>query len=250
MKRFGWILCILAVVTFSVSMSVARAQGSGQPEGDPKPGEGAAAQPPSGQQPGMADMAEMMKKWKALASPSEHHKALEPFVGKWNTTMKMWMGGPMMPPTETKGTSEVKWVLGGRFLLEEYEGELLMPDATMQMSKVMMSGLGMLGFDNARNMYVGTWADSNGTHLLTFTGTLDPPGKVLTCYGVMDEALISVYGRMVKYVTRILDNDKHVFELYDLHAGEDYKVVEVVYERQGSAPAASGSAPQKREQAK
>jgi hypothetical protein len=36
---------------------------------------------------------------------------------------------------------------------------------------------------------------------------------------------------MVKYVTRIIDDDKHVMAMYDLHVGDDYKVMEVTYTR-------------------
>ncbi len=47
----------------------------------------------------------------------------------------------------------------------------------------------------------------------------------------MDEPMLGVVGRLVKYVTRIIDDDTHVFEIFDLHADDDYKVIEVTYER-------------------
>ena len=50
-------------------------------------------------------------------------------------------------------------------------------------------------------------------------------------YGEMDEPMMKVFGRYVKYVHTIVNNDKHVFSIYDLHAGDNYKVVEVVYDR-------------------
>ena len=40
-----------------------------------------------------------------------------------------------------------------------------------------------------------------------------------------------VIGRTVKFQTKVVDNDTHVFSIYDLHAGDDYKVVEVTYKR-------------------
>ena len=43
--------------------------------------------------------------------------------------------------------------------------------------------------------------------------------------------MLDVSDRMVKYVTRIINENKHVFEIYDLHAGENYKALEVVYTR-------------------
>ena len=54
---------------------------------------------------------------------------------------------------------------------------------------------------------------------------------LFTLYGEMDEVMLGVVGRTVKYVTRIVDADKHVFEIIDLHAGDGYKVVEITYTR-------------------
>ena len=65
----------------------------------------------------------------------------------------------------------------------------------------------------------------------TMKGGVDPTGTVFTLYGEMDEVMLGVVGRTVKYVTRIVDKDKHVFEIIDLHAGDGYKVVEITYTR-------------------
>lgn len=182
-------------------------------------------------QPAMPDMQEMMKKWMATIKPGEKHQALEYFVGDWETTTKIWMGGPDAPPMETKGKAKHKWVLDGRFILEETESELMMPDATGQMKKLPHKGLGLTGYDNYRNMYVATWADNMGTWILTMAGAADPSGKVFTFYGEMDEPMLDVRGRTVKYVTTIKDKDHHTFQIFDLHAGPNYKVLEIDYRR-------------------
>lgn len=164
----------------------------------------------------------MMQEYMKIASPSEHHKRLEPFVGKWNAVSKVYMGGPGSQPMESTGTTERKWVLGGRFVMEEHKGQMMgMPH----------EGIGMIGYDNYRNMYTGSWCDNMGTHILAFKGMADPTGKVFTYYGDMDEATMKVVGRTVKYVTKLIDNDKHTFEIYDLHAGDNYKVVEITFTR-------------------
>lgn len=82
--------------------------------------------PKAGQQPQMPDpeqmkmMMEGMKKWTESMKPGKHHAMLDRFVGTWETTTRMYMGGPGAPPAESKGTSEFKWVLGKRFLLQEH----------------------------------------------------------------------------------------------------------------------------------
>lgn len=185
---------------------------------------------PAGMPEGVPDMATMMKKWKDACTPGEMHKKLDGLIGEWDTATKMWMA-PGAPPMVTKGKSRVKWIMDGRFLREEFEGEILMPDATGAMSKKKFTGLGLLGYDNFRKMFTGSWIDNQGTHMLTMAGMLDPAGTTLTMYGEMDEAMLDVRGRMVKYQTKIVDDDKHIFSIYDLHAGENYKALEIEYTR-------------------
>jgi len=175
------------------------------------------------EQPSPEEMQAMMAEWMRVSTPAEHHKHLDYFVGKWKTNTKTYMGGPEAPPMESEGTSEVKWVLDGRFTLHEHKSTF--------MGKP-YEGIGLTGYDNYRNMYIGTWVSNMGTNLLTMTGMRDPKSGVFTSYGEMDEPGIKVTGQTVKYVTRILDEDKCVFEIIDLHAGDDYKVIEITYTRQ------------------
>jgi hypothetical protein len=167
----------------------------------------------------------------ATMQPGPNHKWLDRFAGKWNTTMRMWMD-PSAPPMETKGTAEFKWILDGRFMSQEYKGEMLMPDATGAMKKIPHSGIGFLGYDNFRNVYVGNWCDSMGTTMLVFTGNKSQDGKTMTMYGQMDEPMLDIIGRTVKYVTRIENDRKFVFSVYDLHVADDYKAFEITYEKQ------------------
>ncbi len=190
-----------------------------------------AKEPEGMKMPSPEEMKAMMDKWLRTIQPGEHHRKLEPFVGNWDTVIRMWMAGPTAPPTESKGTSQCKWVLGGRYVQEEHKGEMMMPDPAVGMKKVPYEGIGMLGYDNYKNLYVGSWTNNLSTEMLIMRGAMDPTGKVLTQYGEMDEAMLDVYGRMIKYVTRIVDKDKHIMEIYDLHAGEGYRVVEITYTR-------------------
>ncbi len=183
-------------------------------------GEHPAAEHPGAPSP--EEMAKMMEKWTKVASPSEHHKHLDTFVGTWDTVQRVWMGGPDASATETKGTSEVKWVLDGRFIVEEYRGEMMGRP---------YSGMGLFGYDNFRNLYVGTWASNQGTNLFTMSGQRDPSGKTWTYYGELDEPMLDVVGRMVKCETTVVGPDAHTFAIYDLHAGGDYKVFEIAYTR-------------------
>ncbi len=92
-------------------------------------------------------------------------------------------------------------------------------------------GVGMMGYDNYKNLYVGTWYSNMGTEMLQMAGARNPESGVVTMYGTMDEPPLSIHGRMVKYVTTRKDNDHFTFEIIDLHASDDYKVIEINYTR-------------------
>lgn len=187
-------------------------------------GSQAVSQDKGGVKPGGDDpMKAMMEAYVKMNAPGEAHQKLEPMIGTWDSQTKIFMAGPDGPAMESKGVTTNEWVLDGRFVLTRHKGQLM---------GLEHEGLGLTGYDTNRNMYVGMWADNVNSYLLTMKGTVDhKTGKVFTMYGEMDEPMLKVFGRWVKYVTRIVDNDKHVFEIYDLHAAEDYKVLEITYTR-------------------
>ncbi len=176
-----------------------------------------------GGQPAMSEEdAKVMAAWAALAQPGEHHQFLNHFVGNWNITTRIYIGGPGSPPMVSSGTSEISWVLGKRFLMERMKSKMM---------GMWYEGMGMTGYDNYRNMYVGSWADSMGTQMLSTKGARNASSNRLTLYGEMDEPMLKVVGRAVKYVTEIINDKKHVFTIIDLHAGDDHKVLEITYTR-------------------
>lgn len=183
-------------------------------------------------QPSPDEMQKMMQAWMDAATPGEAHKRMQQAVGTYEMTTRIWMAGPDAPPTEARGTSEIKSVLDGRFLMQTDRNTYPMPDMTTgEIKMTPMEGYGLFGYDNYQRMYVGCWADSLGTQLLTMRGAMSPDGKTLTMYGEMDEPMLGIRGRLVKYVTSYVDADNYTFAIYDLHAGDDYKVVEISYKR-------------------
>ena len=166
----------------------------------------------------MAHMQEYMK----LMQPGEAHKHLQYYIGTWDTATNIWMGGPGTPPMASTGTSIFKSVLDGRWVKEEHSGSMMgMP----------YKGMGMMGYDNYKNLYVGTWFSNMGTEMLQMAGARHPKTGVVTMYGAMDEPKLGVHARTVKYVTTPTDDDHFTFTIIDLHAGDDYKVIEITYTR-------------------
>jgi hypothetical protein len=167
------------------------------------------------------DPAEVMKKIEAAGAPGAQHKALEPLVGEWTAEVKCWMN-PDAAPTASKGTSKAEWALNGRFLREEFSGEM--------MGKP-FRGIGLTGFDNLKQKYVTVWLDDISTAIMTSEGTADASGKVITFTGKMDCPVTGDKDIPVKQVLRIVSRDTHTFEMHDTRLGEKSKTMEITYTR-------------------
>ena len=181
--------------------------------------------------PGMdAEAMEMVKSLKAAhanpTAPSEFHKKLDHFIGDWDVTVRMWMMGPDAAPMESTGTAEVKWIYGQRFTVETMEAEL-----DMGGMKIPLESMSITGYDNFRNQYVGSMCSAMSTEIINFQGGVTPDGSTYNFYGTMHEPMLNVVGRLVRFTTTIVDENNHTLSVFDLHAGEDYKVLEFAYRR-------------------
>jgi hypothetical protein len=171
--------------------------------------------------PAAASQDEMMKAWMAQATPGAEHKALEAAVGSWDVRTKAWMA-PGAAPAESAGTSENKMILGGRFLEQRYEGTVMGQP---------FSGIGVTGYDNYKNKAVATWIDSMSTSVMVLEGAWDKTGKVLTCFGTMND-VVAKKPMKVKTRVTIADADHHPYESW--HTGPDgawSKDLEIHYTR-------------------
>jgi hypothetical protein len=162
---------------------------------------------------------EMMKRWQESMTPGAQHKMLEESVGTWDAEVKMWMNGPTGEPMISKGTSEQKMVLGGRYLQQDFTGEMMGQTFT---------GTGFTGYDNFKKRYVSFWIDNMSTGMSTMDGALDKDGKSVTMWGKMDEPATGQKDKKVKYVTRFVDKDTQIFETYDVTSFGDKKPTMVI----------------------
>ncbi|MDX2147887.1 MAG: DUF1579 domain-containing protein [Planctomycetota bacterium] len=168
------------------------------------------------------DQQAMMEAWVKAMTPGAQHEKFKEMEGDWECTMRVWMEGPQGKPTEEKGSANYKVILGGRYLQQTFSGSMMgMP----------FEGVGLTGFDNIRKQFVGTWADSMSTTIMRTVGGISPDGKTMTMFGEMDEPMTGEMGKVVKYVSREISKDKHVFEAHEVMYGEPFKVFEIEYTR-------------------
>lgn len=166
------------------------------------------------------DQQAMMELWKKMAMPGEPHKLFATLAGSWTTTSKEWMESGK-PPTESTGTAEIKMLLDGRFLYQEYNS---------QMMGQPFSGIGIDAYDNMTKKYVTAWLDSMGTGIFIMEGTASADGKTITLKGSHPEP---GGGKMThRAVWKIVDNNNQTFDMYGAHhGGKETKMMEIVYTR-------------------
>ena len=166
------------------------------------------------------DQQAMMELWKKMAVPGEPHKLFSSLAGNWTTTSKEWME-PGKPPTESTGTAEMKMLLDGRFLYQEYNAQMMGQPFT---------GIGIDAYDNMTKKYVTAWMDSMGTGIFIMEGTASADGKTITLKGSHPEP---DGGKMThRAVWKIVDNNHQTFDMYGAHkGGKETKMLEIVYTR-------------------
>lgn len=162
-----------------------------------------------------------MKKAEAAGTPGASHKALEPLVGNWTAEVKCWMA-PDAPPMVSKATSKASWAMNGRFVKEEFDGEM--------MGKP-FKGMSLTGYDNMKQKYKTVWIDDMSTGIVSTEGTADTDSKVLTFTGNMDCPATGEKNMAIKQVLRIINSNKHIFEMYDSSKGTESKTMEITYTR-------------------
>ena len=162
----------------------------------------------------------MMELYQKLATPGEPHKLLASLAGSWTTQTKEWME-PGKPPTEATGTADMKMVLDGRFLQQEYNSTMMGQPYT---------GIGTTAYDNLRKKYVSTWIDSMGTGIFVMEGKASADGKTITLKGSHPEP---GGGQMThRAVWKIVDNNTQTFDMYGTHGhGKEMKMMEITYTR-------------------
>jgi hypothetical protein len=161
----------------------------------------------------------MMELYNKLATPGEQHKMLAGLVGSWTTQTKEWME-PNKPPVESTGSAEMKSLLDGRFLQQDFTGQMMGKPYT---------GIGITGYDNLLKCYVTTWMSSMGTGIFMMEGTASADGKIITLKGKHAEP----GGYMThRAIWTIVDDHTQKFDMYGAHhGGKEWKMMEMTYTR-------------------
>lgn len=165
----------------------------------------ALSQPES--QQGEMDWEAMEQAWMEANRVTDKHRALEAMVGEWTAEAKFSMG----PEESTmEGSMTVEKIFDGRFIRMDFQGEFMGEQ---------FHGVGHMGYDNVRGVYVSSWVDSMSTGIYTDEGYTTPDGKAWVMWGThkgpTGETIRS------KHVTRIESDDRFVMTFHEIYPGQE-----------------------------
>ncbi len=168
-------------------------------------------------------MQDVEQRWMNLAAPGPSHDIFKKLAGQYTHVTKAWQS-PNAAPMEITGTWDVELVLGGRFIMSTYK--------TNMMGQA-FEGRDLLGFDNAANKYIATWADSMGTGVTHTEGTLNEAGDTITLEGSAER--VGPMGGDLKTRTtmQVVDDQTVLFTMnhYDPTERTYQQVMEITYTR-------------------
>ena len=167
-----------------------------------------------------AQKQEMMKKMEAAGTPGPAHKALEAFVGDWKAEVKCFHDGGA--PQISQGTAKSRWTLNGRFVDEEFHGEMMGQSFT---------GRSLMGYDNTKQKFNSVWLSDIQTSMFTSEGKGENGNKVITLEGKGDCPATGRRDVPMKQVFRVLGPDQYTFEMFDESKGESVRTMEITYNR-------------------
>jgi hypothetical protein len=164
------------------------------------------------------DSATAMKAMMEAGTPGAEQAMLAKDNGTWKAEVTMWEK-PGAAPMTSKGTLSNKMILGGRYQVTSFKGDMMgMP----------FEGTGTTGYDNARKVYVSTWTDNMSTGIMNMEGTYDAASRTMTFTGKM---LCPANGKWceMKQVMKKLDDNTEIMEMYgpDMQTGKSYKNMEM-----------------------
>jgi hypothetical protein len=163
---------------------------------------------------------EMMAAWIAAGTPGEHHRALDAFVGTWDTQVSMWMD-PSQPAEVSHGKMTNSWIFDGRYLEQKYEGDF---------GGQAFQGLSLWGYDVVAENYRGLWIDSMSTGFSISAGFASPDGKTFTMLSTHSDPLTGEPAQGEEVIV-VEGPDRHTMTAYQIQGDAKVKSMEIVYTR-------------------
>lgn len=179
---------------------------------------------PKGSQPIEAAPAENPEENRARAMQAESrmmgpmHHMLVQWSGHWREEIKLWATPNTKEPTTTPAIRDGRMAAEGRFLTSTTVG---------QIGTTPYEAQSVLGFDNAKKVFVKTWFDNLGTSILVLEGTFDEKNNFVDFVGYTTDPLTRKPVK-VHQVMKIIDPNTQILEVFvELKEGKETKSMEI-----------------------
>ncbi|RIK88342.1 MAG: hypothetical protein DCC67_00845 [Planctomycetota bacterium] len=157
----------------------------------------------------------------AAPQPTKEHQLLAQFAGQWKSRAET-MPAPGQVPIVCEGTETAR-MLGGYWLVAEGQGDMLGQPVTSLLT---------IGYDPAKQKYVGTFICSVAADLWQYEGAMDPSGKKLTLHAEGPSMLDPTKPAKYREVLELKDADHKTFTSFmETDEGKWQPIVTVTYER-------------------
>ncbi len=153
------------------------------------------------------------------SQPGPEHAKLKMRVGNWQVAGAFYMA-PGAPPMQSKGTANIRPMMGGRYFRENYTGEFM---------GLKFTGMGISGYDKGLKKFVSTWIDSMSTGVMSSEGTAS--GDVISYVGEYFDPMRKQLVK-TKSVLTLKSRKAHTITMYEFSEdGSERKVMELDYTR-------------------
>lgn len=156
----------------------------------------------------------------AYATPGDMHKWMAKLNGTWEATVIEFMN-PVKPDT-SKAINTVNMTLNGLYQVGKFTGKMMGRS---------FEGQSIMGYDNAKKLFVSTWIDNFGSGITQFTGTYDEKTKTLNLKGHQTDPVsgndVGIREEMI-----MIDNDSYLMIMYGTGPdGKEAKFMEGTFRR-------------------
>jgi hypothetical protein len=154
--------------------------------------------------------------------PGPQHELLKALAGQFDGDYEVFTA-PEAAAQRSKGRITNELVYGGRFLRGRFDGVMLGKPFT---------GENLIGYDNFKKHYVGTWVNDGGTSIVFAEGDADAAGKVITMEYEQQDGPAGTEPVRTRLITTLIDKDHYRFETFVIIPGlEPFTAARISYRR-------------------
>lgn len=161
-----------------------------------------------------------MKAYQEFMTPGSMHKWMAKFNGTWEADITSYMNPTN--PDKSKATNVTNTIMNGLYSVGDYTGNMMgMP----------FQGHSIMGYDNAKKIFVNTWIDNMGSGIIYMTGTYNEATKTLHLKGKQTNP-IDGKDVDIREEMKIIDDNNYTLVMYGSGTdGKEIKFMEGTFKR-------------------